>query len=442
MLLYFKTKNSRSFAEEVTFSMIAADYGDNLKENVVHIPEYGIDVLKVALIYGANASGKSNLLKSIGDLWTIIEASFNESYDKFIHFSGTSLQKIPYYPNKKSELNSETPTSYSICFYLKENNRCYEYNLSVDGIKVHEESLLLIPPRDGQNVLLFSRNIINAEEYKYEWYFNSDFFEKTFQSVTKSITKKHTLWLSTVFQFSNPDSEYQNDLISLINVWLKDRFESPEINKLHPGKISYQYTIDVLKEANDSVKEFLLSWIRKTDFLIQDILVEEDSDGELTVITRHKGIDRDGNAVKVEFDFFEEESVGTQQFIAWIIPFLVTKIRNRVLIIDELGNSLHTLLTRYLIAFMLEDEDYQAQLIFTTHDVKLMDRSMLRLDQIWMANRDQYGNSSIEPLSDYEIPEEMELDNVYLQGVLKGIPRIKKQRGNAASKEEKGERSL
>ena len=102
MLLYFKTANSRSFEQEVEFSMIAADYGERLRENTVSLPQYGVSVLKSSVIYGANASGKSNLLQAMADGKNTILYSWRNSLD----------EKLRHYYNKNHESNKNLPTLY------------------------------------------------------------------------------------------------------------------------------------------------------------------------------------------------------------------------------------------------------------------------------------------------------------------------------------------
>lgn len=423
MLLYFKTSNSRSFDEEVTFSMIAADYGDILPNNVIYIENYNIHVVKTALIYGANASGKSNLLKSIEDAMIIINGSFNQNYGKeLVALLEEKSQKFPYHPNKNKTSNLTKPTTYTLGFYTNEN--CYEYSFSIDGERVHTESLTFIP-HDKVAILLFERILIQNGEHKYKWRFNADNFEETYQSITKSITKEYSLWLSTVFQFSPEDSVYRNKQIDEINNFLTKKIITLIHNET-PGKMDHKYTINAIKQFPTVYKNKLIKQIKEGDLLINNIKVEEDPDsGKQIVITSHKGLDNEGKAIDVDFDFFEEESAGTQQFVSWLYPLSAFQFNSAIAIIDELGNSLHTLLTRYLIS-QFQKKDARGQLIFTTHDVKLMDRELLRLDQIWLANRDKWGNSTLEPLSNYNIPEDMMLDNIYLQGTLQGIPKIKK----------------
>jgi len=170
--------------------------------------------------------------------------------------------------------------------------------------------------------------------------------------------------------------------------------------------------------------------LAKTDFVIHgfDIktLQSENGKPKLLAKTYHEGIDVNGEKMKVAYDFITEESTGTQQFIAWLAPWLLTLSGNKVLIVDELGNSMHPLLSEYLID-LFHKHSGNAQLIFTIHDVKLMDRNKMRDDQMWIVNRDNQGNSTIEPLSNYVIDDDKQLDNAYLQGVFDGIPHIDKE---------------
>lgn len=166
----------------------------------------------------------------------------------------------------------------------------------------------------------------------------------------------------------------------------------------------------------------------QTDFLIKDIVIREveniNKEKENIALTYHEVIDKKGVKQLVSFSL-SEESEGTKDLIEWLGVFYGIINRDQILILDEFHNSLHLHLTEYLIKFF-HKASKQAQLIFATHDVKLMQSKLFRPDQIWLVKRDKNGNSQLEPLSNYKIDENYALDNMYLEGFFGGIPNIQK----------------
>ena len=159
--------------------------------------------------------------------------------------------------------------------------------------------------------------------------------------------------------------------------------------------------------------------------VIYDIIfiVQQDEDGqEKTLVkTLHNGVNEKQEKILVEFDLFSEESVGTLQFISWIGYWILASSDNKTLIIDEFGNSMHPLLSEFLVHLFLENG---GQLIFSTHDVKLMNSEYIKPEQIWIVKKNELNNSTLSSLSEYDIDQDKMLDNVYLDGIVNGVPNL------------------
>ena len=409
MLLYFKTANSRSYQEEVEFSMIAADYGNKQLNHTIFIEKYGISLLKTSVIYGANAAGKSNLLKAISDGVQLVLNSVKNN-------KGDSL---PHFYNKNHLLNQSKPTLY--VFGLLINNTHFEYSFSHNVERIFEEKLIEF--LQNQEITHFQRRY-NPKMDKYDWGELSHKFQNEASKMLKEvIVKKNNLFLSASANLPE-DSHFKLPIAEQIYDWFKNHIRTI-VNT--PNRINYEQALALIKE-DKKAEAFFLDILEKTDFAIHGFniktLANEKGEPKLLAKTYHNGIDINGDKIKVAYDFITEESTGTQQLIAWLAPWLLTLSGNKVLIIDELGNSMHPLLSEYLID-LFHKKSENAQLIFTIHDVKLMDRNKMRDDQMWLVHRNNQGNSTIEPLSNYVIDDDKQLDNAYLQGVFGGIPHIK-----------------
>lgn len=406
MLLYFKTANSRSYQQQVEFSMVAADYGNKQLDHTIFLLNYGVSVLKSSVIYGANAAGKSNLLKAIVDgIQLVLNSSKNNKGDP-----------LPHFYNKNQQINKSKPSLY--VFGLLINNIHFEYSFSHNAERIFEEKLMQFLPE--QEIIHFHR-IYNPKKDKYDWSeFSQEFQNKASKMLQEVIVKKNNLFLSAAANLPE-DSNFKLAIAEQIYDWFKNKVcISPQHNR-----INYESALALIKE-NKKAEALFLEILAKTDFVIRGFDIKTLNNEKLLAKTYHEAIDVNGEKIKVAYDFLTEESTGTIQLIAWLAPWLLTLSENKLLIVDELGNSMHPLLSEYLVEYFHKNSQY-AQLIFTIHDVKLMDRNKMRDDQMWIVHRDNQGNSTIEPLSNYRIDDDKQLDNAYLQGVFGGIPQIDKE---------------
>ena len=412
MLLYFKTANSRSYQQEVEFSMIAADYGNKQLDHTIVLERYGISVLKSSVIYGANAAGKSNLLKAIVDGVQLVLNTLK-------NYKGDPL---PHFYNKNQLVNQFKPTLY--VFGLLINHTHFEYSFSHNAERIFEEKLIEFLP--DYQINHFQRTY-NPNTGKYDWSELSHEFQNEASRMLKEvIVKKNNLFLSAAANLPE-DSHLKLPIADQIYDWFKNQLITV-VNLSAPNRINYEPALALIKE-NKKAQAFFLEILAKTDFAIHGfdikMLPNENGEPRLLAKTYHEGINVNGEKIKVAYDFLTEESTGTQQLIAWLAPWLLTLSGNKVLIVDELGNSLHPLISEYLIDLFHKNSE-NAQLIFTIHDVKLMDRDKMRDDQMWIVHRDNQDYSTIEPLSNYVIDDDKQLDNAYLQGIFGGIPHIEK----------------
>lgn len=397
MLLYFKTSNNLSFQNEVEFSMVAGNFTEH-KENIIPIEKYKINALKSSVIYGANASGKSNLLKSIANGVEFIQDSFTSTkvFDVFSnHF------------NKNNEINQTIPSKY--VFGILIDGIQFEYSFSLDRERIIEEEL--IEYRTQKPIYHFKRFYDKIEKI-YKWAFSNHFTGK--KDTVKEITNSRTLFL-TVGAFT--------ELPIAIKVldWFRENIRW-SIDFFSPGKQSIDFTLKWIKR-NPEFKSVVLEYLQEADFTIIDLIIEEDDFG-LEAKTFHKTIDLNGNESISKFDLSTQESAGTNRFIAWIGIWIDVLLEGKTLLIDELGTSMHTLLSQHLINLFHKQNKHQSQLIFTTHDTNLMTQEIFRRDQIWIVEKDRLGNSELYSLSDFKIKKGKVLENSYLQGVYGGIPHI------------------
>jgi hypothetical protein len=411
MLLYFKVANSRSFAKEAVFSMVASNDYSNDYSHQINTPN--IKVLKTSLLYGANASGKSNLLKAIADSVLMIRNSHKYSKNE----TEDSVYALKFYPNKNESVNINKPTSYTFGIFI--NNKIFEYSFSNTAERIVNESL--IEKSNNKNEIVHFIRVYYKNNNQYFYPQLSQEFKNKFD-VLIPFTKKENLFLSISAQLSE-EPQYKIETADLIWNFFKNKLHYI-INHSAPQKNEIKSVLNFIR-TNAPQKHQFLEVLKQADFSIVDIkfnsFIDENGKRDFKIKTIHKGINGKQESVLVEYDLFDEESVGILQFIYWWGHLVLASAQNRTLIIDEFGNSMHPMLSEFLLHLF---QSKHGQLIFSTHDVKLMNSKYIKPEQIWIMKKDSLSNSSIFPLSDFDIENDKMVDNVYLDGLFKGVPNI------------------
>ena len=403
MILEFSVKNFLSFKEKVTFSMIA-NSNKELNDNYVEIG--GNKVLKSAAVYGANASGKSNLFKIL----TLVVLMLRSSNSVDIN------AKLPLIPFKLDKGSVNKPSEFEIKFILDETR--YVYGFIADKDKIYDEYLYYYP--NGRETKIFDRTNIN--EYSYT---QKD--EKILREIeTKNAQNKFFLATATNWNFDKTKAAYN--------------FLTNGIGTCNNLEILKNMAYKMYETNTDYLKDFAIDFLQKADFNIEDYQISQiDVPGEfLTAIPEFitKTLPDKPKAYQVLFKHknsdnylsIDEESLGTQMIFAFI-PFLADSLKNKkVLIIDELDKSLHSFLVQYIVEIFNDAEINKngSQLIFNTHDTNLLDLNILRRDQIWFTEKNsETGESDLYSLSDFSVRKQENVEKGYMLGRYGAVPFIK-----------------
>lgn len=403
MILEFSVKNFLSFKEKVTFSMIA-NSNKELNDNYVEIG--GNKVLKSAAVYGANASGKSNLFKIL----TLVVLMLRSSNSVDIN------AKLPLIPFKLDKGSVNKPIEFEIKFILDETR--YVYGFIADKDKIYDEYLYYYP--NGRETKIFDRTNIN--EYSYT---QKD--EKILREIeAKNAQNKFFLATATNWNFDKTKAAYN--------------FLTNGIGTCNNLEILKNMAYKMYETNPDYLKDFAIDFLQKADFNIEDYQISQiDVPGEfLTAIPEFitKTLPDKPKAYQVLFKHknsdnylsIDEESLGTQMIFAFI-PFLADSLKNKkVLIIDELDKSLHPFLVQYIVEIFNDAEINKngSQLIFNTHDTNLLDLNILRRDQIWFTEKNsETGESDLYSLSDFSVRKQENVEKGYMLGRYGAVPFIK-----------------
>lgn len=417
MLIEFSVGNYRSFKDRVTFSMVAASLvskDKKLDENNVFTVDDELALLKSAAIYGANASGKSNLAKALGFMrWFMINSSKETQ----------STEKIGVERFKLSTETSAKPTFFEIVFLI--NQKKYRYGFEATRDEVMSEWLFYVPKL--RETKLFERK------------FDSFSVSKTYKADgIPQKTRRNALFLSVSAQFN---VEIAESILS----WLTSRVKvvSGLDDRGYRG-----YTTSCLMD--DENKDEILQLLKRLDLGFSDVRVEEseitadllpgelpdeiksfilkNGEGKLTSIqTMHRKFDEKGNSVSTElFDLDDQESEGTQKVFALAGPLVDTLKDGKVLIIDEFDARIHPLISRAIVELFNSNETNpnNAQLIFMTHDTNLLSNKLFRRDQIWFAEKNRYGATDLYSLAEYKVRNDASFESDYIKGKYGAIPYI------------------
>ncbi|MEQ8957739.1 MAG: ATP-binding protein [Coleofasciculus sp. C2-GNP5-27] len=431
MLVEFSVENYRSFKERQTFSMVASEDEAMLSSNSFPMPKTkDLRLLTSAVIYGANASGKSNLLRAMQTLRNIVVSSASRMQ------MGDKFDIEPFLLNAESK---KQPTSFEVIFI---NNQIrYEYGLTLDQKRVYEEWLLAYPK--GRTQTWFSRTY-NPEnpDFKaddgYEWSFGAGL--KGEKERIKKFVRSNSLFLSHAAQNNHPQ-------LTKVFQWFRKN-----LNLISPD-FSSPYTADRCQEDKEFCKE-VVNLIIQADIGISDIEIERRSFSSLPdeikivlenitdviqknennnkipkmnaddlhivgIQAMHKMMDSE-KVVPLDMD---DESEGTQRLFELAGPWLNVLKDGELLMIDELDRSLHPVLSTAL-ARMFSNPDInknQAQLIFTTHDTSLLDGEIFRPDQIWFTEKDK-SMTKLYSLHEFKPCEDESLQKGYLKGRYGSVP--------------------
>jgi len=424
MLIDFSFKNFRSFKKEVTLSMMAAK---SLRDDTTAGDDYsnvldgfgGYKYLRIASIYGANASGKSTVIQAMTFFRIMILSSVSDEHI-IDHFQDYFLF---------DDVSCNEPTSFEMNFVIKD--KAYRYGFEILHDSVYSEWLFETLPQTMRESYCFKRERKNIKV-------NSRVFKGARGLDEK--TRHNALFLSTTAQFNVATAME-------IKEWFRKSF-----NILSGLDETIHFTANQFLHDSVMQKE-ILDYIKLIDLGIQNItisdeVVKNEDDIKKDLITsgilppalmkgnlRRIEISSFHNYYKGEEDAgqaalpFNKESLGTQKTFSFLGPWFDTLRRGGVLVIDEFGTSLHTQLAKKLLQLFQSVLNRQgAQLIITTHDTNLLHRDLLRRDQIWFTEKNDKGFSDLYSLVEYKINQASSVRNDatfskdYLAGKYGAIP--------------------
>lgn len=413
MLLQFTFDNFRSIKEPVTFSMVSGLHNHN---SVIKTRNF--DLLPSAVIYGANASGKSNVLQAFDFMKAMVLNS-----RKVVQSTDT----LSHDPFRLSTETMNASSSFEVIFFSGQVK--YRYGFEADSTNIYSE--WLFADFKGKEAKLFFRDSDTAE-----FYINPDKFKEG--KGVKVLSNSLFIW----------KCDQEGGKISrTVLEWFKN------LNLLNGMRPSNYLSFTLSQMKNPEFHKEIKKLVSAADFGINDLRVKEDKawlvsidstslPPEVTekimqenssmitigIKTMHEKFDKDGKSTGFEeFELGIDESEGTKKYFCLSAPFIDTLRNGKILLVDELDASLHPLLTMALISLFNNPEinTRNAQLIFASHDTNLLNQKLFHKSQIWFTEKDRSGATHLHSLVEYKnVRATDNLEKHYIQGKFGAIPYI------------------
>jgi len=417
MLIEFTVGNFRSFKDRVTFSMVAANLVSQDKtvdENNTFEVNDKLRLLRSAVVYGANGSGKSNLAKAMQFMRIMVMNSSKDSQ---------ADDPIPVELFRLSDTTLSEPSFFQIVFIQQGTQ--YRYGFEVTGERVTSEWLFAYGRTKEANLFQRDLNEIHPSATKFKE-----------GKGLEGKTRKNALFLSVVAQFNGSISQ-------TILAWFRS-FNAVSGSNDH---LYLKYSLSMFHDSEES--EEMHELIRALDLSIQAVvtdrhefdsprLISDAPEAVKQVASRqgkselfrmktvHEVFDKNGKKTGMTLlDLDDHESDGTQKLVALAGPIINSLRYGKVLFIDELDARLHPLITRALISLFssAKRNPLNAQLIFATHDINLLDKDLFRRDQIWFAVKNRQGATKLYSLAEFRVRNDSSsLESDYIHGKFGAIP--------------------
>jgi AAA15 family ATPase/GTPase len=419
MLIEFRIKNFKSYKEEQTLSMIASS-DKSLSQNTIATEALrGHRLLRSVVIYGANASGKSNLI---------------DAFEFVRRFVRTSVERkpetdIPVQPFRLDKQSIKSPSIFELSFI--QGGVRYQYGFSVDRRRVYDEWLIAYPMGRAQTWFERPDDAVGDPD---KWYFGPNLKGEKKRLV--GLIRPDALFLSVAAKFAQ-------DQLTPIYEWFSECLRTANLSEVPEREAMKDFTATGIVEDGRfrGGMTKLLQWadfgisgvdVKKRSLKEVDLPLEIFSDEGRSLLAEseffdikmlHQVSDSDNGGI---FFSLDDESCGTQRFFELAGPWLYSIGMGCTLVVDEIDTSLHPFLVRSLVELFHNPDlgKSNAQLVFNTHDTTQLDSSLFRRDQIWFVEKDDTGGSQLYPLIDFRPRRDEALERGYLQGRYGAIPFI------------------
>ena len=461
MLLRFGVENHRSIRDAQELLLTASEQitPEDRRGTVFPVPGIQEDALPAVALYGSNASGKSNVINALVLMRHLIVSS---------HAEMRPASPIPRNPFLLDHDSPTKPTRLECTFTLshakelsgdgrntEEFQPVYTYGFKYTEKEICEEWLYQEAAEEKQdNQLLFRRTTTN-EGINLE--VGSQLSGE--HQIIKKLTRPNSLFLSAAAQNNHPQlSEVYNYFFKIISIKQPESITQFSIADRVDNYRDKEKLRDILKQADVGITDIIVEKLKLSENQVkimsemsnilskystfEDAIASPSPMHMKQLVFIHSTAD--GTPRFLEYNL---ESKGTQVFLTLLLPALEALSEGLFLVIDELDTSLHPDLSRSFLSLFYKraSNPHGAQLLFSTHDVTLLDNNVLQQDEIWFTDKDSDGASRLTPLTDFKLPppdqlSHRDIEQAYRLGRFGGVPNSREflVELNADQGEEKG----
>jgi len=406
VLLRFRVANYRSIRDEHELTFVASDVDDEIvRRTGVESGGKEIGIIPAVGIFGANASGKSNLLTAL----VAMRAAVRDSVADWARGDGVPRRE----PFALDPACRQETTLFEVDLLLGKPSIRYTYGFELSDERVEAEWLHAYP--DGHKQVWFDREADRPNGP--EFHFPNENVPGGKKLV--ELTRRNALFLTVAASFNNKK-------LSPLHRWFMNNFWAVPSGEGIAQRSDYTRERLIDSRHGDSYRKVVESLLRSADLGIVGLAVDPSLPTEQQVKLLH----RTGSGKPLPLDFLTEESLGTHAWFAFLGPVLEVLERGSVLLADELDSSLHPALAAEVVK-LFQDPDAnpeRAQLLFTTHDATLLGKGVvgrpLSRDQVWITSKRTTGETELYPLTDAHPRRTDNLELGYLRGRYGGVPRV------------------
>ena len=418
MVVQFSVRNFKTFKEKATLSMVASNYDreTRIADNIAENHKFNLKLLKSAVIYGANASGKSKFIEALMFMRSFVINSSRESQ------IGEEIKVEPFRLNSESE---NAPSEFEVIFL--HSNELYRYGFEVDNRRVISEWLFHKPKT--KEIQLFYREFQGFDT-------NTRKFHKGNTLARNGFVRDNALFVSVAAQFNEGSALNVVSWFKEINIFSEEReFKYNTLSKLDNPKQKNRI-LELLKMGDIDIQDIIMeehSFDFKSEKINNDIENIKTKLKNITtphlfsyILTSHKKYDENKKLVgSANFSLEREQSQGTQKYFYLTGPIMDALDNGLILVVDELDSKIHPNLVSQLVSLFnsRKSNPKNAQLIFNTHDTNLLSSRLFRRDQIWFAEKNKFGEALLYSLADFKTARKTEaFEDNYIRGKYGAVP--------------------
>ncbi len=421
MIQEFQVQNFYSIRERQTISFVPTN-DDRMRDQYVHEVGDGVELLKIGIVYGSNASGKTTLLNALSFFRSVM-------LDK----PESKNEGMGYFPFLLDNHSRNEHSQMQMTFWI--NREKYIMSLEFDNKRIYEETLIVYT--SARPTSLYKRVYQSESDHTEVTFGAKSGIDKAAQRAIEGNTTNNCSVMAAFGQSNAPASKL-NDVYGFFYSGLQ-RILSPR------ESLSFDVKNEIRNDKDGKKKRFLLQLLKASDFNIVDMVLNENEESitpemEKTInsapipeeakiemlrrgtikhddiLFRHTG--EDG-----EYELHERlESAGTHRFLGMSMVLYYVLHENNFIPVDEIETSIHYELLSYFIKLFLANSEGSSQLLMTTHDINLLNEDFIRRDVVWFTDKTKEGTTQVKRLSSLGLHKTMNPYNAYKQGKLVDLP--------------------